>query len=84
MSQIDQVKKGKWKLKYHLRNTVFFCKKYGKNKVFQYFGASQLYLKMLIAISKNLFVNDKYNFSDFILLGKMFKQGWQGKLGKIE
>ena len=37
LSKKDTIIRNKWKLKYHFRNTAYFCHKYGKNLFFRYF-----------------------------------------------
>lgn len=78
------VQSGKWKLKYHLRNTTYFCHEYGKNFIFRRFGATPLFIHMFLAIAFNLPLNKKYTFKDFSMLFDMYKRGIKGYLGKID
>lgn len=82
LSRVEQVVRKKWRLKYHLRNTAYFCKKYGKNLFFRYFGSMPLYLHMFGAICCNLPRNEKYTFGDIKMLFEMYANGIKGRLGK--
>lgn len=81
-SQVEKVVRNKWRLKYHLRNTTYFCKKHGKNLFFRYFGSMPLYLHMLGAICYNLPRNKKYTFKDINMLFEMYLNGIKERLGK--
>lgn len=82
-TRIEQVRNNKWKLRYHLRNTAYFCKLYGKTSFFRMFGSFQLYNRMFWAILFNLLRNNKYCLSDLEMLIDMYKKGIKGKLGKM-
>lgn len=82
-TRVEQVRNNKWKLMYHLRNTAYFCKQYGKNPIFRLFGSFQLYNHMFWAILFNLPRNNKYSLSDLKMLVDMYNKGVKGKLGKM-
>ncbi len=84
LSREEEVIMLKWKLFYNMRNTVYFCHKYGENVFFRYCGASLLYLHMFMAIFKNLFLNKKYQLSDLQMLFRCYKDGIKSNLGKIK
>ena len=75
--------KNKWKLKYHFRNTAYFCNKYGKNFFFRYLGCLPFVVDMYGAITFNFFKGHKYSFSDYLMIPRMIHRGIQGKLGKM-
>ncbi len=82
LSRVEKVVRKKWRLKYHLRNTAYFCKKHGKNLFFRYFGSMLLYLHMFGAICYNLPRNEKYTLGDIKMLFGMYANGIKGRLGK--
>lgn len=82
LSRVEQVVRKKWRLKYHLRNTTYFCKKHGKNLFFRYCGSMPLYLHMFGAICYNLPRNEKYTPGDLKMLFEMYANGIRGRLGK--
>jgi len=82
LSREEEVVRNKWRLKYHLRNTTYFCKKHGKNIFFRYFGSMPLYLHMFGAICYNLPRNGKYTLKDVKMLFDMYSRGIKGRLGK--
>lgn len=84
VSDIEKVRRNKWKLQYHLRNTTYFIKTYGKTALFRNIGSFPLYIRMFFAITKNLLFNKKYSVQDYCMLGKMFCAGINKKLGKIQ
>lgn len=83
-SKTEKVRKNKWKLQYHLRNTTYFIKIYGKTVLFRNIGSFPLYIRMFFAITKNLLFNNKYSIRDYCMLGRMFYAGINKKLGKIQ
>ena len=82
-SREEKVIRNKWRLKYHLRNTTYFCKKHGKNRFFKYCGSIRLYVYILGAICYNLPRNNKYTFKDIKMLVDMYSKGINGHLGKM-
>jgi len=82
LSRVEKVVRKKWRLKYHLRNTTYFCKKHGKNIFFKYCGSLPLYLHMFGAICYNLPRNEKYTLGDIKMLLEMYANGIRGRLGK--
>lgn len=83
LSKVESIRKNKWKLMYHLRNTTYFSKKYGKNAFFRVFGSLPIYTKMFFAFIKNIPFNNKYSIKDFSMLFKMYQAGKEGHLGKM-
>jgi GT2 family glycosyltransferase len=83
LTKRDNLVKNKWKLKYHFRNTAYFCHKYGKNMFFQYFGTLPFVLDMYAAITYNFFKGHKYSISDYFMILKMIRRGIKGELGKM-
>jgi len=82
LSWEEMVIRKKWRLKYHLRNTTYFCKMHGKNIFFRNFGSMPLYLHMFGAICYNLPRNEKYTLGDLKMLFEMYSNGIKGRLGK--
>ena len=83
LSKKDTIIRDKWKLKYHFRNTAYFCHKYGKNLFFRYFGTLPFVIDLYGAITYNFFKGHKYSFSDYFMILKMIRRGIKGKLGKM-
>lgn len=83
LSKKDTIIRNKWKLKYHFRNTAYFCHKYGKNLFFRYFGTLPFVIDLYGAITYNFFKGHKYSFSDYFMILKMIRRGIKGKLGKM-
>lgn len=83
LSKKETIIKNKWKLKYHFRNTAYFCHKYGKNLFFRYFGTLPFVIDLYGAITYNFFKGHKYSFSDYFMILKMIRRGIKGKLGKM-
>lgn len=79
-----QVKKGKWKLYYHIRNSVYFNKIYGKNFAVKYIRSIGILFKYNSYVLKNLLINDKYAWTDFKTFTKAFNDGIKGQLGKLK
>lgn len=83
LSRETIVNKQRWKLWYHIRNTSYFVKKYGKNFFYRLFGELSLPIHMLCAISFNLMINHKYDGSDLKKVILAYRLGKKEKLGKI-
>lgn len=83
LSKKETIIRNKWKLKYHFRNTAYFCHKYGKNLFFRYFGTLPFVIDLYGAITYNFFKGHKYSFSDYFMILKMIRRGIKGKLGKM-
>ena len=83
LTKRDNLVKNKWKLKYHFRNTAYFCHKYGKNFFFRYLGTLPFVIDMYGAITYNFFKGHKYSVSDYFMILKMIRRGIKGKLGKM-
>ena len=83
VSNIERVKNNKWKLRYHLRNTTYFCKQYGKNSIFRNFGSLRFYIWMFFAMITNIPRNNKYEISDLKMLSDMYIKGYRGELGRM-
>lgn len=82
--RVTQVQKGKWKLYYHIRNTVYFNRRYGKNAGVKYLRSLGVMLRYQGYVLKNLPFNKKYNLSDIETFYKAYRDGINGKLGKYE
>lgn len=83
LSKKETIIRNKWKLKYHFRNTAYFCHQYGKNFFFRYFGTLPFVIDLYGAITYNFFKGHKYSFSDYFMILKMIRRGIKGKLGKM-
>ena len=81
LTKRDNLVKNQWKLKYHFRNTAYFCHKYGKNFFFRYLGTLPFVIDMYGAITYNFFKG--HSFSDYFMILKMIRRGIKGKLGKM-
>ena len=81
--RVTQVQKGKWKLYYHIRNTVYFNRKYGKNKWVRNARSLGVMLQYQGYVLKNLFFNKKYTFSDMKTFFLAYQDGMKGRLGKL-
>ena len=80
--RVTKVQKGKWKLYYHIRNTVFFNRKYGKNvwvRNYRSLGVMLLYQSYVL---KNILFNKKYKISDLKVFYEAYRDGLTGKLGR--
>lgn len=62
--RVTQVKKGKWKLYYHIRNSVYFNQMYGKNVLVRKCRPFGLWVKYECFVLKNILFNDKYTLKD--------------------
>lgn len=73
--------RNKWKLWYDIRNTAYFCHKYGKNKMFRAIGGFPL--KVLLCVLLNAPFGNYYKYGDFCRLFLMNSRGRKEILGKI-
>lgn len=83
-SIIEQRRKTKWKLYYHIRNTVYFNKNYGKNFVVRNIRPSFVLLEYIAYALKNVLFNNKYELKDIKTFFEAFCDGYKGRLGKRE
>ena len=83
-SIIEQRRKTKWKLYYHIRNTVYFNKNYGKNFVVRNIRSSFVLLEYIAYVLKNVLFNNKYELKDIKTFFEAFSDGYKGRLGKRE
>lgn len=81
---VTKRKKGKWKLYYHIRNTVYFNKKYGKNWLVRNIRPLGVLIKYECFVLRNIFVNDKYTWKDCSVFLTAYIDGVKNKLGKRE
>lgn len=79
--RVTQIKKGKWKLYYHIRNTVYFNKKYGKNMWVRNLRPIFVMLRYQSYVLKNLLFNRKYQTSDLSTFYRGYRDGINGNLG---
>ena len=82
--RVTQVQKGKWKLYYHIRNTVYFNRQYGKNVWVRNLRPIGVMLQYQGYVLKNILFNRKYCRSDLHTFFQAYKDGINGKLGKRE
>lgn len=75
-------KKNKWKLYYHVRNTTYFNKRYGKNFGVKYVRSFFLFLKYELIVLKNCLTNDIFSWADCREFFFAFRDGMRGNLGK--
>lgn len=80
--RVTQVQKGKWKLYYHIRNTVYFNRKYGKNVWVRKLRSLGVLLQYQGYVLKNVFFNKKYTLKDLGVFNQAFFDGINGRLGK--
>lgn len=80
--RVTQVQKGKWKLYYHIRNTVYFNRKYGKNCFVRIIRPLAVFLQYEGYVLKNILFNKKYNLSDMTTFYQAYSDGLNSKLGK--
>lgn len=80
--RVTQVQKGKWKLYYHIRNTVYFNRHYGKNAMVRVIRPLAVLLQYEGYVMKNLLFNRKYSISDMKTFYGAYRDGLNGKLGK--
>lgn len=77
-----RVKRDKWKYYYHIRNSVFFNKTYGKNLFVRFFRPIGLMLKYEALVFKNIPCNDRYCIKDMIIFMQAYIDGVKGNLGQ--
>lgn len=82
--RVAKIQKGKWKLYYHIRNTVFFNKKYGKNIGVSSFRSLGVLFQYQGYVMKNILFNKKYELNDLKVFYEAYRDGVTGKLGKKE
>jgi len=80
--RVTQVQKGKWKLYYHIRNTVYFNRRYGKNAMVRIIRPLAVLLLYDGYVLKNIPFNRKYSFSDMRTFFRAYRDGLNSKLGK--
>lgn len=83
LSKMELINKNRWKTFYHIRNTTYFGKRYGKNSIYRMLSGIGITIHMLLAVLINLPRNEKYEKSDFLKIIKMYIDGRKGHLGKI-
>lgn len=76
------IRKGKWKLYYNIRNSVYFNKVYGRNFMVKYIRTAAQFFRYCLVVIFNIFRNKKYEWRDFLLVSKAYFDGIQCKLGK--
>lgn len=76
------IQKNKWKLYYHIRNTTYFYRKYGKNSWVRVIRPLRVLLQYTTYALKNIPFNRKYNFKDLILFWDAYRDGLKERLGK--
>ena len=81
--RVTQVQKGKWKLYYHIRNTVFFNRKYGKNVLVRYLRPLGVLLEYEGFAIKNLPFNQKYTVGDMSFFFRAYIDGKKGLSGHV-
>ncbi len=73
-----------WKLFYDIRNSTFFCCKYGKNSIFRFWGEYWRLSKIFLAMGLSfLLMRKKYQTCEFHKAVLAIKQGRKCQLGKI-
>lgn len=80
--RVTQVQKGKWKLYYHIRNTVYFNRKYGKNVWVRNLRSLGVMLQYHSYVLKNVLFNKKYQLNDMKEFYHAYRDGKDGRLGK--
>lgn len=80
--RVAQVQKGKWKLYYHIRNTVYFNRKYGKNVWVRNLRPIGVLLQYQGYVLKNLPFNKKYQVSDLLTFYRAYRDGIKGRMGR--
>lgn len=78
--RVTQVKKGKWKLYYHIRNSVYFNQMYGKNFLVRKCRPFGLWLKYECFVLKNILFNDKYTLKDARVFWEAYWDGTNKRL----
>lgn len=74
--------KGKWKLYYHIRNTVWFNRTYGRNWLVRTLRPIAVLLQYELYVLKNLPFNKKYTIQDARDFLTAYRHGCNNKLGK--
>lgn len=82
-TKVEFVTAQKWKVYYHIRNTVYFNKIYGRNWWVRNIRSIGMLIKYESFVIKNIFFNKKYQWYDIIGYGKSFVKGYKGELGKM-
>ena len=80
--RVTQVQKVKWKLYYHIRNTVYFNRKYGKNYGVRVLRSLGVLLQYQGYVLNNILFNKKYDLTDLKVFNKAYRDGIMGNLGK--
>lgn len=78
--RVTQVKKGKWKLYYHIRNSVYFNQMYGKNVLVRKCRPFGLWVKYECFVLKNILFNDKYTLKDARVFWNAYWDGTNKRL----
>lgn len=81
-SIIEQRRKTKWKLYYHIRNTVYFNRKYGKNFLVRNLRSIFVLIQYLMYVVKNFLFNNKYDLKDISTFYSAYIDGFKGRMGK--
>lgn len=77
-------RKGKWKLYYHIRNTVWFNRQYGRNWLVRWLRPIFVLAEYELYVLKNLPLNKKYTLDDARDFLTAYRHGCQNRLGKWE
>lgn len=80
-SRASVIRKGRWRIYYHIRNTAYFNKTYGTNFLVKYVRSFLLALKYDLAVLTNMPRNKKYDWSDMRLWMKAYSDGIHERLG---
>lgn len=83
-SELETKKRNKWKLAYHIRNSAYFCHRYGKNIFVRSIGGFPFTIRMQALAILSLFIDNGYSLADFKLYFVMMIYGIQEKMGKIK
>jgi GT2 family glycosyltransferase len=81
-NRVTRVQKSKWKLYYHIRNTVYFNRKYGKNAFVRTLRPFAVLMEYEGYVLKNLPFNNKYNISDAKTFFRAYLDGMKGRLDR--
>lgn len=79
---VEKRKKGKWKLYYHIRNSIYFNRKYGRNWFVRNLRSFGVLIEYESYILKNIFINNKYEWNDILVFFRAYNDGINGHLGK--
>lgn len=74
--------KGKWKLYYHIRNTVWFNRRYGRNALVRWLRPLFVLAEYELYVLKNLPFNRKYSSQDARDFLTAYRHGCNNTLGK--